>query len=298
MRQSDTAAAILAEGKKRLSQAGREAHAAELLLMHVTGLSRTELLIRLRDEVGENVQEHFFSGIAEMAAGVPLQYVTGKEMFYGRLFTVTPDVLIPRPETEELVYGALVRTNRIWPSEYTLRLADIGTGSGAIAVTAKLERQRTEVTATDISSAALQVARENAKQLGADVTFLQGDMADPLEGGVWDIVLSNPPYIDPDDESEMSDTVTGHEPHGALFAEEKGLAHYRTLAAALPDVMASPGLIGVEIGHTQGPAVREMFRAAFPHAAVDVVRDINGKERMVFCEIPGNIPTINSSLIE
>jgi release factor glutamine methyltransferase len=288
MRQNDTAAAILAEGKKRLSQAGREAHAAELLLMHVLGLSRTELLISLREEIGEDEREHFFSGIAEMTAGVPLQYVTGREMFYGRLFTVTPDVLIPRPETEELVAGALLRANRIWPSEQGLRMADIGTGSGAIAVTFKLERQGTEVTATDISPAALRVARGNAERLSAEVTFLEGDMAAPLAGRVWDIVLSNPPYIDPGDKWDMSDTVTGHEPHNALFAEEKGLAHYRTLAASLPDVMASPGLIGVEIGHDQGPAVREMFRAAFPNAAVDIIRDINGKDRMVFCEIPEN----------
>jgi release factor glutamine methyltransferase len=288
MRQSDTAAAILAEGKKLLSEAGRESNAAELLLMDILGLSRTELLIRLRDEVGEDDRERFFSGVAEMAAGMPLQYVTGREMFYGRFFTVTPDVLIPRPETEELVAGALVRADRIWPCGSGLRMADIGTGSGAIAVTFKLERQGTEVTATDISPAALRVARENAERMSAEVTFLEGDMAAPLAGTVWDIVLSNPPYIDPEEELEMSDTVTGHEPHGALFAEEKGLAHYRTLAASLPVLMASPGLIGVEIGHDQGPAVRDMFRAAFPQAAVDIVRDINGKDRMVFCEISGN----------
>ncbi|KZE38437.1 protein-(glutamine-N5) methyltransferase, release factor-specific [Bhargavaea cecembensis] len=288
MRQSDTAAAVLAEGKKLLSEAGRESNAAELLLMDILGLSRTELLIRLRDEVGKEDRQRFFFGIAEMASGMPLQYVTGREMFYGRFFTVNRDVLIPRPETEELVSNALVRASRIWPSRSGLRLADIGTGSGAIAVTFKLERQGTEVMATDISPAALRVAAENAERLSADVTFLEGNMAAPLAGWVWDIVLSNPPYIDPGDELEMSDTVTGHEPHSALFAEEQGLAHYRTLAASLPDLMASPGLIGVEIGHDQGPAVREMFRAAFPHAAVDIIRDINGKDRMVFCEIPGN----------
>lgn len=288
MRQSDTAAAILAEGKKRLSETGREVHAAELLLMHVLNVSRTQFLIRLREQVGEEERSRFFSGIDEMAAGVPLQYVTGSEMFYGRSFTVTQDVLIPRPETEELVSCALSRAERIWPGKDGLSMADIGTGSGAIAVTFKLERSGTEVTATDISPSALRVARHNAVQLGARVSFLEGDMTEPLSGKEWDIVLSNPPYIDPVDESEMSDTVTGYEPHSALFAEEKGLAHYRTLAATLPDLMAAPGFIGVEIGHDQGQAVREMFLAAFPHAAVEIVRDINGKDRMVFCEIPGD----------
>ncbi|EMR07878.1 Release factor glutamine methyltransferase [Bhargavaea cecembensis DSE10] len=288
MRQSNTAAAILAEGKKLLMEAGRESTAAELLLMDVLGISRTELLIRLRDDVGEEERERFFSGIAQMAGGTPLQYVTGREMFYGRLFTVTSDVLIPRPETEELVSGALARAERIWAGKDGLNMADIGTGSGAIAVTFKLELPGTEVTATDISPAALRVAMRNADRLGAEVTFLEGDMAAPLTGRKWDIVLSNPPYIDPEDRSVMSDTVTGHEPHGALFAEEKGLIHYRTLAASLPALMAVPGLIGVEIGHDQGPAVREMFRAAFPDASVESVRDINGKDRMVFCEIPQN----------
>ncbi|MGM9921600.1 MAG: peptide chain release factor N(5)-glutamine methyltransferase [Bhargavaea sp.] len=289
MQRSETASAILAEGKLRLSAAGREAHAAELLLMHVLGLSRTELLISLRDEVGEDERKRFFSGIEEMAAGVPLQYVTGREMFYGRSFTVTPDVLIPRPETEELVSGALVRAARLWPQEGAISIADIGTGSGAIAVTFKLERPGTEVTATDISPAALRVAMRNAERLGAEVAFLEGDMAEPLSGRKWDIILSNPPYINPRDRREMSDTVTGHEPHSALFAEEKGLAHYRTLADSLPFLMSAPGLIGLEIGHDQGPAVREMFRAAFPYATVEVVRDINGKERMVFCQIPGKV---------
>lgn len=285
MRQSDTAAAILADGKERLMEAGREPHAAELFLMDVLGLSRTQLLIRLREPVGEDERTRFFAGIARMAAGVPLQYVTGKEEFCGRLFTVTPDVLIPRPETEELVLGALARAGRIWPGKGGLKMADIGTGSGAIAVTFKLERPDSDVTATDISSAALRVARENAEQLGAEVSFLEGDMAAPLAGTRWDIVLSNPPYIDPEDKMDMSDTVTGHEPHGALFAADRGLAHYRTLADSLPDLMSETGLIGVEIGHDQGSAVRELFQHAFPDAVVEVVRDINGKDRMVFCEI-------------
>lgn len=286
MQRNDRIAGVLAEGKRRLREAGREEQAAELLMQHVLGTGRTGLLVRLPDEIGEESRTAFIEGIEEMAAGVPVQHVTGEEEFLGRIFRVTPDVLIPRPETEELVDGALRRAERIWPADAPVRVADIGTGSGIIAVSLKLGRPEADVTATDISPDALEVARENAGRLGADVSFLKGDMARPLEGARWDVVLSNPPYIAESESSGMSDTVTGHEPHGALFAEENGLAHYRTLAAELPALMNRPGLIGLEIGHLQGPAVSAMFAAALPDARTEVVRDINGKDRFVFCELP------------
>ncbi|MET3575781.1 peptide chain release factor N(5)-glutamine methyltransferase [Bhargavaea ullalensis] len=286
MQQNKTIAAVLAEGKKQLRAAGREDYAAELLMQHVLGVDRTGLLIRLPNELEQGPRNQFLSGIKSMESGIPLQYVTGCEEFFGRTFRVTPDVLIPRPETEELVEGALSRASRIWPSEGSpLRMADIGTGSGAIAVSFKLGRPDAEVTATDISSAALRVAKENAERLGASISFAEGDMAEPLTGGKWDIILSNPPYIAPAEAVGMADTVTGHEPHGALFAEEEGLKHYRTLAHALPALMKRPGLVGVEIGHTQGPAVSGLFAEAFPDGDVKVVCDINGKDRFVFCEL-------------
>ncbi|WP_052455782.1 peptide chain release factor N(5)-glutamine methyltransferase [Bhargavaea cecembensis] len=286
MQRNDRIAGVLAEGKRRLREAGREERAAELLMQHVLGTGRTGLLVRLPDKIGEESRTAFIEGIQKMAAGVPVQHVTGEEEFLGRTFRVTPDVLIPRPETEELVDGALRRAAKIWPADAPVRMADIGTGSGIIAVSLKLGRPAADVTATDISPDALEVARENAGRLGADISFLKGDMARPLEGARWDVVLSNPPYIAESESSGMSDTVTGHEPHGALFAEENGLAHYRTLAAELPALMNRPGLIGLEIGHLQGPAVSAMFAAALPDARTEVVRDINGKDRFVFCELP------------
>ncbi|SIT69663.1 peptide chain release factor N(5)-glutamine methyltransferase [Edaphobacillus lindanitolerans] len=286
MQRNDTIASVLAEGKRRLQEAGREEFAAELLMQHVLGTNRTGLLIKLPEKLEDAQRREFSKGIQSMESGIPLQYVTGREAFYGRPFRVTPDVLIPRPETEELVDRALARAARIWPAvDRPLHTADIGTGSGAIAVSFKLERPSANVTATDISPAALRVAAENARLLGAEVSFLEGDMAAPLEGREWDIVLSNPPYIAPDEAKGMSDSVTGHEPHAALFAEQGGLAHYRTLARTLPGLMRRPGLIGLEIGHLQGPAVSGLFAEAFPDGSVEVVQDINGKDRIVFCEL-------------
>src|SRR5690606_2980994 len=135
-----------------------------------------------------------------------------------------------------------------------------GTGSGAIAITMKLERPSLQVTASDISFAALSVAKKNAKTLGAAIEWVQGDLLEPFirEGRTFDIVLSNPPYIPERDKASMSVVVTGHEPHQALFAGEDGLAYYRRLAKQLPAVVKEPYLIGLEIGAGQGKAVSEL----------------------------------------
>ena len=191
-------------------------------------------------------------------------------------------VLIPRPETEELVLGALERSRKM-PEK--CRVADIGTGSGAIAIAFKKERPEAIVTATDISEKALKIAQRNAKRNDAEIDFRLGNLAEPLEGEKWDIVLSNPPYIAHEESAEMSRTVLDFEPHSALFADEDGLFFYKKLAKQLPKLMNKPGLVGLEIGYRQGQAVSEMFQKAFPKARVSVVRDLNGKDRMIFCEI-------------
>ena len=145
-----------------------------------------------------------------------------------------------------------------------LTVADIGTGSGAIAITFKKEWPEANVTATDISEGALTVAKRNATKNDADITFKQGDLAAPISAQKWDIILSNPPYIAHKEAVEMSDTVLAYEPHSALFAEEDGLYFYRKLAESLPQLMNKTALIGVEIGSLQGPAVHQLFADAFP----------------------------------
>ncbi|MGY4793970.1 peptide chain release factor N(5)-glutamine methyltransferase [Lysinibacillus fusiformis] len=263
---------------------GREQTAARIVMQHVLGTSYAEVMLHLQDELTAVQQMTFNELIEEHASGRPVQYCVGREEFYGRSFLVDESVLIPRPETEELVLGTINRLPKLFTKQ-ALKLADIGTGSGAIAISMKLECPALTVIATDLSKDALATAQKNAQQLEADIDFRLGDLAAPLAGEKFDIVLSNPPYIAFDEAQEMSSVVLEHEPHSALFAEEDGLILYRKLAEQLPAYMNRPALIGLEIGYTQGEKVAKLFQDSFPQATVSVEKDINGKPRMIFCEI-------------
>ncbi|HWI47043.1 MAG TPA: peptide chain release factor N(5)-glutamine methyltransferase, partial [Rummeliibacillus sp.] len=264
---------------------GREEVAARLLLQHVLKKSYTGLLTNMRDEITEDDCEAFWKMVESHAKGMPIQYIIGEEEFYGRPFKVNESVLIPRPETEELIVEATKRIKRIFGDKPNIQLADIGTGSGAIAITMKKEIPSLDVTATDISTDALNVAKKNAEMLEANIHFGEGDLTAPIEQQKWQVVLSNPPYIAYDEAKEMSEVVLDHEPHTALFAEEEGLALYKRLAKNLPNLMTKPSFIGVEIGYAQGSAVATLFKESFPQAKIDILQDMNGKNRMVFCEL-------------
>ncbi|MGE7603855.1 peptide chain release factor N(5)-glutamine methyltransferase [Peribacillus sp. NPDC097675] len=262
----------------------RDANAGELLLQHYLKQTRSQLLANLHDELSPEDLEQFKAGVTQHIKGRPIQYIMGSEEFYGRTFLVNEEVLIPRPETEELIYHTVRKLPSIFKGNQKLYLADIGTGSGAIAITMKLEEPGLEVTATDIADPSLEVARKNAELLGADVQFIQGDLLLPFIQGKRkvDILLSNPPYIPNDDEKMMSTVVTDHEPHRALFAGADGLDFYRRFMEQLPQVLQVPGLIGFEVGVGQGKAVAELLKETFVHAEVSIENDINGKDRMVF----------------
>ncbi|MFD1861865.1 peptide chain release factor N(5)-glutamine methyltransferase [Planococcus chinensis] len=265
-----------------LKDHGREENAARILLQHQLGMSQAAFLASLRDEMAPETFEAFWRNIEEHAAGVPIQHLTGIEEFYGRTFSVNRDVLIPRPETEELIEETLQLAAKYFPDQKP-SIADIGTGSGVIAITMKCEMPGAAVTATDISAQALETAKANAARFGADIDFKLGDLAEPLQDRKWDIVLSNPPYIAHREADSLSDTVRDFEPHQALFAEKDGLALYEKMARQLPDILNKPGIIGFEIGHEQGKAVETLLREAFPQAKVYVKKDINRNDRMVFC---------------
>ena len=267
-----------------LTGKGRDENAARLLLQDVLQTNYSGLMMRAHDVLSEEQLELFQSYVEEHAKGRPVQYITGREEFYGREFLVDESVLIPRPETEELIVCAMDHCRQLF-GDRPIKLVDIGTGSGAIAVTMKKEVPQAQVTATDISPAALQTAEKNAERLQADIDFRLGDLTEPINMEKWDVVLSNPPYIAYEEQAEMSEVVLDHEPHSALFAEEEGLILYRKLAENLPNLMNKPGFIAVEIGYKQGTAVKKLFQQAFPQALVEVVKDINGKNRIVFCKI-------------
>ncbi|CEG21929.1 Release factor glutamine methyltransferase [Planococcus massiliensis] len=265
-----------------LKSNGREEAAARIILQHELGLSHAGLLASMREELEEEKFREFWDKIELHASGTPVQHITGTEEFYGRSFRVNAQVLIPRPETEELIEETLKIAARYFP-EGNPSIADIGTGSGVIAITMKCELPAAKVTATDISEEALAVAKDNAKRLNADVAFESGDLLEPIKERKWDIVLSNPPYIGYEEAPDLSDSVRDFEPHTALFAENEGLALYEKMAAGLPEIVDKPSIIGFEIGYAQGEAVRAFLKAAFPEANVYVKKDINKKDRMVFC---------------
>ncbi|MHC8514399.1 peptide chain release factor N(5)-glutamine methyltransferase [Sporosarcina sp. ITBMC105] len=272
----------LQRAKTRLASNNLDENAAQLLMEHVTNKSGASLLADLREPLTPEQQTDFWNQTEQLLTGKPVQHIIGTEMFYGLSFEVNEHVLIPRPETEELVFGALERSKHL-PED--ARVADIGTGSGAIAIAYKKERPNAMVTAVDISEAALEVAKRNACRNGVSIDFRQGDLTNPIAMEKWDIVLSNPPYIAVEESVDMSRTVLDFEPHGALFAEDDGLFFYKKLAENLPPLMNAPSVIGLEIGYQQGPAVARLFENAFPAARVSIVKDINGKDRMIFCEI-------------
>lgn len=269
-----------------LEKCGREANGGELLLRHYLQMDRSAMLARLREEFPGDVWAAFYEAVVRHGNGEPVQYIIGYEYFYGRKFTVNKNVLIPRPETEELVLAVLERIRRTRQNTHCLRVLDVGTGSGIIGITIKLEEPSLDVSAVDISPGALEVAKENAARLNAQVRFVQGDLLQPFieKGEKFDVVLSNPPYIPEGDAEEMSVVVTEHEPHQALFAGEDGLHFYRRLARELPLVMEKRGLIGFEIGAGQGEAVSQLLQNAFPKAKVEVLFDINGKDRIVLAD--------------
>ncbi|MGX1901328.1 peptide chain release factor N(5)-glutamine methyltransferase [Thermolongibacillus altinsuensis] len=272
-------------------QHGKEEAAAEWLLRHHLQMTRAQFFSSLREPIDESVKERLMEDAKKHALmHVPIQYLIGYEYFYGRRFFVNEDVLIPRPETEELVAEVLKRINNMFSDHKDIEVVDVGTGSGAIAVTLALENRSLRVSAIDIASSSLEVAKQNARQLGAHVEFIEGDLLQPLikAGRKVDVVVSNPPYIPEIDIASLSPVVKEHEPLRALVGGKDGLHFYRRFMGELPKVLRSRGLVAFEIGADQGEAVANMLKATFPDAKVEVVHDINGKERMVFAELMKN----------
>lgn len=279
----------LQEARAYLQAHKREDRVAELLLLFHLGIDKTALLMNMRESMDPVLYAAFRKDVEEHAkTGIPLQHLTGEEEFLGRRYYVNRDVLIPRPETEELVLGVEAMIKKHLAGR-DLTIADIGTGSGIIATSLKLAFPEASVIATDISERALLIARSNSRTLGADLTLRLGSYLEPILqlGERVNVVVSNPPYIDEADKEHMTDTVKNFDPSLALFADDNGLAAYKEIIAALPEVLAFPAVAAFEIGWQQGRAVRDLLVEMFPEAEVEVRQDINGKDRMVFAWIQG-----------
>lgn len=269
-------AARLKQAERELIEAGRDGASAEWWLMHVLQVDRTGLLVRLSEELPAKDERTFQNGLERLLIGEPVQHLIGQAPFYGRSLAVNRDVLIPRPETEELVEWVV---EHVGPIEDDV-IVDVGTGSGAIAITLSLELG-VRVQTVDISREAIAVAKRNAKSLGADVTFHEGDCLGPIADDSIRVLVSNPPYIEYDE--LLDETVVGYEPHLALFGGADGLEFYRKIIAESTRVLrADWQLIAFEIGYNQGQVVKSYLSERYPEAETGILKDINGKDRIVY----------------
>lgn len=217
-------------------------------------------------------------GIHKLNQGIPVQYIVGNVNFYGYELDVNSHVLIPRFETEELVS----KTIEYLKNRTNLKIADIGTGSGCIAITLKKQLD-CQVDAVDISKEALEVAQSNAIKNNAKITFYQGNLLEPLQGK-YDVIISNPPYIDR--EEEIMDIVKNNEPAIALYADHHGLACYEEILKTCRPYLNEQALIAFEIGYLQGDKILEIATQYLPEATISIQKDMQGKDRFVFIFMP------------
>jgi len=264
----------LQQGTRLLEEAGIAAPrlTAGVLLSHALGRDRSYLYGHAEEELPHSPWLHYGRYLHERLKGKPTQYITGRQEFYGREFRVTPDVFIPRPETEHVVEAAL----RLAPEASSI--LDVGTGSGAIAVTLSLETTR-RARATELSLAAIRIAQENARCLGARVDFILCDLLAAVAPRAVDVVVSNPPYIPSSEEAGLPREVREFEPRVALYAGPQGLDVYRRLVTEAERVLRPGGLLIVEMGYRQVDAVREMLSPAW--SAVEVIADLAGLPRVL-----------------
>ena len=273
-RQAITKACLL------LRRQGKEESLARFLLMYIVDESPQLFSNSLSEQMSKENEEKYFSLIEKhIKEDVPLSHLVGFEYFYDRKFKVTKDVLSPRMETEELIYKVVeyVKTTK----KNNLRILDLCTGSGIIAITLKKELSQfsIDVVASDISKEALEVAKENAKTHTADIRFIQSDIFNNIDDK-FDIIVSNPPYIDRKDEVTMEDNVLKYDPHLALFAEEEGMYFYRNITEQANSYLNANGVIFFEIGYDQKDKIVKLADMNGYHA--EVYKDINGRDRMAF----------------
>jgi|CZKS01.1.fsa_nt_gi release factor glutamine methyltransferase len=245
---------------------------AEVLLCHALNREREYLYAHPEEELTEVAWIHYGRYLHQRLQGKPTQYITGRQEFYGREFRVTPDVLIPRPETEHLVEATLARVR---PGDKVL---DVGTGSGAIAISIALETSA-QVYATDISTAALRIASENARKLHAPVTFIAADLISCFADATFDLVASNPPYVPKTDHPALQREVRDYEPGVALFGGPSGLEIYERLIPEARRVLRPGGWLLLELGYNSLEPVRRMLGSQW--SEITVQADLAGLPRVL-----------------
>ena len=263
-----------------LRRQGKEESLARFLLMYMLDESSQLFSNNLSEQMSKEIEDKYFSLIEKHIKGdVPLSHLVGFEYFYDRKYKVTKDVLSPRMETEELIYKVIEYVKASNKNKF--KILDLCTGSGIIAITLKkeLEQVSVDVIASDISEEAIEVAKENAKFHDATIKFIKSDIFNNIDDK-FDIIVSNPPYIDRKDEVTMQDNVLKYDPHLALFAEEEGMYFYRKIIEQANDYLNENGVIFFEIGYDQKDKIIKL--ADMNGYSAEVYKDINGRDRMAF----------------
>lgn len=273
---------LLRQSEALLDEQNKDCNVCKVLFYHLANKEPHQLYLMMDEEVDEELLEKFQAGMKRYLDGEPIQYIKGKETFFSRDFIVNENVLIPRYETEELVENILYKIDDYFENYQTVELCDVGTGSGAIAISLALEEPKLHVTATDISHEALEVAKLNAQKLEAKVDFYQGDMLQPLidRNIKVDIFVSNPPYIP--NNQDIESVVKDNEPHVALFGGQDGLYFYRKIFSQVKNVIKERALLAFEMGFDQRELMEEALSKYFPGIPFEIIKDINGKDRMLF----------------
>ena len=273
-RQAITKACLL------LRRQGKEESLARFLLMYMLDESPQLFSNSFSEQMSKENENKYFSLIEKhIKEDVPLSHLVGFEYFYDRKYKVTKDVLSPRMETEELIYKVVEYVKA--SSKNNFKILDLCTGSGIIAITLKKELSQfsIDVVASDISEEAIKVAKENAQSHDAIIKFIQSDIFNNI-ADKFDIIVSNPPYIDRKDEVTMQDNVLKYDPHLALFAEEEGMYFYRKIIEQANDYLNENGVIFFEIGYDQKDKIIKL--ADLNGYSAEVYKDINGRDRMAF----------------
>ncbi len=251
-------------------------------LVELTQRDRYDLFMHIDDEIPDDLASEFHAGMDRILHQEPMAHVLGYSWFYGYKMIVNEDVLIPRSETEELCAQILARIDEHFSNQATIECADVGTGSGAIAITVAKEEKKVRMHATDISEEALVTARKNAENNEVSVEFKAGDMLQPLiDGGLkLDVLISNPPYIPQDEKMETS--VVDFEPHVALFGGQDGLKFYRMIFKDCRKVLKDKAFMAFEMGWDQRKRMSQLVEEMLPEARYEIIKDMNGKDRMLF----------------
>ncbi len=275
----------LKQQTKRALSLNKEPEAIKLLMLELSGMNGANFLASYKDEIPEGIMEKYTLAIDKyLIDNYPVQYILGYSYFYGYKMIVDERVLIPRRETEELVAYVLSKYDEVFDGE-KVNLCDIGTGSGNIAVALKAEENNFTVYASDISEEAINVAKENAKQNNADVTFLVGNMVDPLKelNVKFDIIVSNPPYI-PEDEY-VEDIVKDNEPNIALFGGNDGMKFYEEIFINAKDIIKEKAFFAFEHSFSKKQAMIDLAKKYYPEAVITSIKDMQDKDRFTIVEI-------------